>query len=187
MGFKWGQVASVSPLTVRLDGSSTAVPVVRSLVGALTVGDMVRVELSEGKVVVYGLPGGSGYDDSVLSGRVGVNEGDIADLQNSIEIAIAAGTKWNLVSAKNKVVIRNGVATIYFKATSKASISAFDTIVTFDSVYGLPSGETMMFSIYNTASGATYTPVRLAGGQIQFVGSLPSGTPVAGSVTWVIP
>jgi microcystin-dependent protein len=66
MSFKWGQVASVSPLKVRLDGSSTAVPVVRSLVGALTVGDMVRCELAEGKVVLYGLPGG----DSLPAGTV---------------------------------------------------------------------------------------------------------------------
>jgi hypothetical protein len=95
MGFKWGQVASVSPLTVRLDGSSTAVPVVRSLVdaGSLTVGAMVRCELAEGKVVVYGLPGG----DSVQAAWVTFTP----DFQN---ITLGNGTKTGRLRKEGKTV-----------------------------------------------------------------------------------
>ena len=89
MTFSWGVVHTVSPLTVIEDGSSNALPVIQSLVdpSSLTVGDMVRVELAQGgRVVVYGHPGGDP--------RVGVNEGDIADLargQDGIPFAMAAG------------------------------------------------------------------------------------------------
>ena len=103
MTFSWGVVHTVTPLTVKLDGSSNALPVIQSLVdpSSLVVGDMVRVELAQGgRVVVYGLPGGDSRvgvnegDISALDGRVGVNEGDIADLargQDGIPFAMAAG------------------------------------------------------------------------------------------------
>jgi len=73
MSFKWGQVSTVTPLTVKLDGSSNALPVIQSLVdpSSLTVGDMVRVELAQGgRVVVYGLPGGDGVPFAMAAGSV---------------------------------------------------------------------------------------------------------------------
>ena len=90
MTFSWGVVHTVSPLTVIEDGSSNALPVIQSLVdpSSLVVGDMVRVELAQGgRVVVYGHPDGDP--------RVGINEGDIADLargQDGIPFAMAAGS-----------------------------------------------------------------------------------------------
>ena len=85
--FKWGTVTAISPVRVQLDGpDTTAIPVTLDALvdsGSLAVDDRVRVELAGSKRIVHGRLGGvPGYDDSVLSGRVTVNEGDIAALED---------------------------------------------------------------------------------------------------------
>jgi microcystin-dependent protein len=61
MSFNWGTVTGVSPLRVRLDGDTSAVPVTPdSLVDPLTlaVNDRVRVELSNNRLIVHGVHSG---------------------------------------------------------------------------------------------------------------------------------
>jgi len=63
VAFMWGTVTGVSPLRVRLDGDTSAVPVTPdSLVDPLTLvaDDRVRVELSNNRLVVLGKSGGAG-------------------------------------------------------------------------------------------------------------------------------
>lgn len=66
--FKWGTVTSVSPLRVKLDGDTVALPVKPSLLvspAALAVGDRVRCELANRRLIVYGLrdDGDTGWVD----------------------------------------------------------------------------------------------------------------------------
>jgi len=82
MTFSWGVVHTVSPLTVKKDGSSNALPVIQSLVdpSSLTVGDMVRVELAQGgRVVVHGRTDGLGVltgENLIINGDFRVNQRD---------------------------------------------------------------------------------------------------------------
>lgn len=57
--FKWGTVTAADPLRVRIDGDAAALPVTPdSLVGSLTVGDRVRCEISDRRLIVHGRQGG---------------------------------------------------------------------------------------------------------------------------------
>lgn len=58
--FTWATVTATSPLRIRLDGDSTALPITPdSIVAplALAVGDRVRVEISRRRVIVHGRAG----------------------------------------------------------------------------------------------------------------------------------
>jgi hypothetical protein len=55
--FKWATITSTSPLAIKLDGDSTALALVPDTLidpASLTVGDRVRVELSQRKAIIHG-------------------------------------------------------------------------------------------------------------------------------------
>lgn len=55
--FKWAVLMNVSPLSIKLDGDSAALALVPDTLvdpASLTVGDRVRVELTQRKVVIHG-------------------------------------------------------------------------------------------------------------------------------------
>jgi len=79
MSFNWGTVTGVSPLRVRLDGDTSAVPVTPdSLVDPLTlaINDRVRVELSNNRLVVLGKAGGvvSAAQNLIINGNFRTNQ-----------------------------------------------------------------------------------------------------------------
>lgn len=56
--FKWATVSSVGPVRIRLDGDSDPLDLVPDYLfnpALLAVGDRVRVELTQRKVVVHGI------------------------------------------------------------------------------------------------------------------------------------
>lgn len=55
--FKWAKVTSVSPLRIKLDGDTAALALTPDTLvnpASLTVGDRVRVELSQRKAIIHG-------------------------------------------------------------------------------------------------------------------------------------
>ncbi|QKN87782.1 minor tail protein [Microbacterium phage Nebulous] len=103
--FKWATVTRVSPLAIRLDGDTDPLAMVPdSLVPTLllAVGDRVRVELTQRKVVIHGKANGAGYTRTALLPKGYLYRNSIGNTQLIFDGVLSAGTyRWGCLYQPN--------------------------------------------------------------------------------------
>jgi len=108
MVFKWATVTGISPLRIKLDGDTTAIPATPdSLIdpATLAVDDRVRTELSGNRLVVLGRSGGLGLVSGrnlIINGNGAVNQRGAAS-GTSLALNAYFLDRWQSVVASNAV------------------------------------------------------------------------------------